>query len=453
MTSPPHPALSGDDRDIRRVIVLTAIYPPDIRVGGQRPAKLVRYLREAGVEVDVVTDATTGAVSGIGPAGERIHPVAASRTVRDVVATALKRRKGGAPVSGGTSTSPVGGVQHPSRLRREVRSLLVAPDLSRGLIGPMARKVSELLAEGPAVVYSTAPPFSVHLAAWRAKRGQRAPWVAGFRDPWFSGPTGEHGTRTLGIAIVDRILRRAFRSIDLCVAASEGIADWWRETGTDAPAVVARNGIDSLTDAVPARRSDAPGPDLLYLGELYGGRDPRPFFAGLRQFCDHNDPTCASLQAWFVGEVAHFGALSTQQLIDDAGVHAWVGLRKPVPHADALELLKRSRVLLLLAQGQPRQVPNKLYEYLGTRKPILAFVDDTGESADLLRRAGGHFLVTEHTASEAIPETIAAALRAAGRDELVGDQAFLATLSSDAQIRLVVDAIAGIGTGALGWKR
>ncbi|MDX2121780.1 MAG: hypothetical protein SF070_12085, partial [Gemmatimonadota bacterium] len=51
-------------------------------------------------------------------------------------------------------------------------------------------------------------------------------------------------------------------------------------------------------------------------------------------------------------------------------------------------------VLLLLAQQQPDQVPNKLYEYLGTRAPILAFADDAGETAAMLREAGGHTLVT-----------------------------------------------------------
>jgi hypothetical protein len=50
-------------------------------------------------------------------------------------------------------------------------------------------------------------------------------------------------------------------------------------------------------------------------------------------------------------------------------------------------------ILLLLAQNQPDQVPNKLYEYLGTRRPILAFADADGESAALLREAGSHEVV------------------------------------------------------------
>ena len=41
-------------------------------------------------------------------------------------------------------------------------------------------------------------------------------------------------------------------------------------------------------------------------------------------------------------------------------------------------------------------MPNKLYEYLGSRNPILAFADAQGETAKMLQQAGRHRLVTEH---------------------------------------------------------
>jgi hypothetical protein len=50
-------------------------------------------------------------------------------------------------------------------------------------------------------------------------------------------------------------------------------------------------------------------------------------------------------------------------------------------------------LLLLLAQEQPLQVPNKLYEYLATGVPILAIADHDGETADMLRQVGGHYVL------------------------------------------------------------
>jgi len=72
--------------------------------------------------------------------------------------------------------------------------------------------------------------------------------------------------------------------------------------------------------------------------------------------------------------------------------------------------------LLLLAQDQPAQVPNKLFEYLGARKPILAFADAHGEVARMLRRVGNHYLVAQDdpALAETVLDRALRDLRAAG---------------------------------------
>ncbi len=434
-----------------RVIVLTGIYPPDIRVGGHRPARLVRKLRDAGISVDVLTDAATGATPGIAPGGERIVVIDRARTLRDRVFASRQARQGTGAAAPGSEAS-VSRTPKPSWLRRQIRSLLVAPDLDRGLIGPMARGARALLAEGPAIVYSSGPPQSVHLAAWLALRGTRTPWIGGFRDPWSPELFDGFESATLGVRLADSALRRAFRRMDWCVAASEGIGDWWRALGLEAPVLVARNGIpERSADNEPIDVPEAgEGPDLLYIGELYAGRDPRPFLAHLRAAIDAQ-PATPPPAARFVGQVESYGDAVTASLIDAAGLSGVVTLHPSVPHAEALRLQRASRVLLLLAQRQPLQVPNKLYEYLGARKPILAYVDEAGESARLLQQAGGHFLITERSTADEAVATVRAALDAGRRAEPLGDPAFLEALSSEAQLQFIVDLVQSVGHGRMGW--
>lgn len=88
-------------------------------------------------------------------------------------------------------------------------------------------------------------------------------------------------------------------------------------------------------------------------------------------------------------------------------------------------------VLLLLAQRQPIQVPNKLYEYLGAARPIVAFVDEKGESASMLRRANGHFVVTEDTPD--IDSVVRAALEAPINNWRPADRALLETWTTEVQ--------------------
>ena len=54
-------------------------------------------------------------------------------------------------------------------------------------------------------------------------------------------------------------------------------------------------------------------------------------------------------------------------------------------YEECVDLLHRSNVLLLFAQGQPLQIPTKLYDYIAVKKPILVFAED-GASADLAKR-------------------------------------------------------------------
>src|SRR5207253_5366509 len=54
-------------------------------------------------------------------------------------------------------------------------------------------------------------------------------------------------------------------------------------------------------------------------------------------------------------------------------------------YEECIDLMHHSDVLLLFAQGQPLQIPTKLYDYIAVKKPILVFAED-GASADLAKR-------------------------------------------------------------------
>ena len=51
--------------------------------------------------------------------------------------------------------------------------------------------------------------------------------------------------------------------------------------------------------------------------------------------------------------------------------------------------MMRSHVLVLLANQQKLQVPNKAYEYMAAGRHILAVTEEKGATADLIRRVPG----------------------------------------------------------------
>ncbi len=111
------------------------------------------------------------------------------------------------------------------------------------------------------------------------------------------------------------------------------------------------------------------------------------------------------------------------------------------PTTEALDQIRSAGALLLLAQGQPHQIPNKLYEYLGVRRPILAVVDHGGESHRLLQRAGrDDFILTERSTPSEWDKVIEAAVTASLEPGEIGDGAPLEELRTSRQLSLVVAA-------------
>ena len=113
-------------------------------------------------------------------------------------------------------------------------------------------------------------------------------------------------------------------------------------------------------------------------------------------------------------------------------------------------MLENATLLLLLAQEQPIQVPNKLYEYLGTRKPIIAVADNEGETARMLRTVGGHYVATELDDERSMADLLERALRRNRSDAMdLRSEAVLEEWTTERQMRELMKllGVQSAGTG------
>jgi hypothetical protein len=142
----------------------------------------------------------------------------------------------------------------------------------------------------------------------------------------------------------------------------------------------------------------------------------------------------------FIGDARWYGDVSLEAFAKDAGIEDVLRLRDAVPHAEVAKILADADLLVLLAQQQPVQVPNKLYEYLGQRKPVLAFADEEGETTAMLRRAGRHFVVTERNDADTT-RIVREALDAAGSNDWAPNDEQLAVWGTDRQMAMLVSLV------------
>jgi hypothetical protein len=269
---------------------------------------------------------------------------------------------------------------------------------------------------------------------------QRDPWADSDWKPWWV-------RSRVADALDARLERLCLRRADLVVTVSEGIR---RRLAARLPArdwsrlLVVRNGIESLASSVRSGRR--PGPvRIVYTGTFYNGRDPRPFLRGFAAVCRKRRLGPEQVRVDFIGACRSLEGrgVSVEKEIEALGLTDVVHIQDWLPHATAKALVEEADVLLLLAQEQPDQVPNKLYDYLGTRRPILAIADADGETAWMVRRVGGHHVVIGNNEAEVEGALEKLLVSAPHGDGATMDETVLKEWTTEVQMKRLLAAVHG----------
>lgn len=436
----------------QRILLVTGTFAPEMKVGALRTERLARTLTEAGHDVTVLAPRIPSDAGAHRPSDVARRVVTVD--VGDRYATRMLRflkRLGLAPAKrdGEGSVGTVTGNNRkpwaaPWSLREFVMALTAVPDLDQNYILPALLKARSWNPGDFDMVYSSAPPFAVHVAAERIAQRLGAPLVLEYRDPWNHEYTERIATRYALTRRVDRWLEhRCIRAARDVVAVSEGAADILRRMPGSPPVHLSLNGIPGALLDEP--RSAREGPlTILYAGALYQQRDPEPFLVALSAVVQRRGWSPDRLRLDFLGECRRFNGSSVEELVVRLGLEQHVRFTDRVPHDEAVRALAGADLLLLLVKGQPTQIPNKLYDYLAMRVPIIAYSDpDTeGETARMLNEAGGHLVVTDQDATgqaDALETLIAK--RMAERNVPVGDTTVLDRWRSERQMNQLLESL------------
>lgn len=250
----------------------------------------------------------------------------------------------------------------------------------------------------PAAIMSTYPIATAHLIGLTLCRLSGLPWIADCRDsmtePGYpSDPLSWRTARRLEQAMVARCTRAVF--------TAPGTLRMYAERYPEVPAsrwAVIENGYDeenfrSAEEGFVANRLGAEGQlTLVHSGILYPQeRDPRPFFAALRELKSSGRIDAARLK--IVLRATASDELYRPMLAEH-GIGDIVELAPPVGYRAALrEMLCADGLLLFQASVCNHQIPAKLYEYFRARRPIFTLTDPVGDTAASLRAAGADQIV------------------------------------------------------------
>jgi len=351
---------------VENVLFIANRFYPSSKVGALRPTKFAKFLPEFGWQPIILTASQGQGTLLFNNAVYRLPALNSNRIYawgrqafpqsKRLSSASVKSKAGDATLSGARSAI--------------FNRWLFIPDvhifwaLRAAQFGLQLAKANDVRA-----IFSTAPPYSSHLAAWIIARRLGLPWVADFRDPWLTNseinyPTPVH--RWLNSRLEAIIIRTADRVSNVSPQTQEDFIVRYPDK-SKASFLTIYNGFDA-DDFVGIKRGRLPQKRLriLHNGTFYGTKNPISFLSALEKLRD--DELLNDIEICFVGA----SKKALQPLIDTLGLSPYVTILGYMPHQTSLQYLLDADLLLLISGAARKRIPAKLYEYLATGKPILA---------------------------------------------------------------------------------
>jgi Glycosyl transferase 4-like domain len=383
-----------------KILLVSYFFAPANTMGALRTTRLASFLMQGGHEVRVLTadDPAWPPTLDCDFPGDQVQRTAQVDINWLPRRLAMLRRGSGladpsACAAGGRSKGP--GIAAPglgARLLRGASALhtnaLNWPDARAGWL-PYAWRAGRKLVRSwhPDLIYASSPPPTGLLVGKLLAADRGIPWVAEFRDRWSDDPY--YPRPAWRQAMEARLERRIVASASAVVTVSEPWAARYAKV-YGKPTLVVVNGFepDDYAGRESAGAVHAQGLEIVYTGGIYPGRrDPSPLFRAL-----------ASMPEGAGRVRVHFYGTNPQHVLPlaaEAGVRDRVLVHPHVPRAEAVALQQCADVLLLMQWNDPREhgnLPGKLFEYLGARRPILGLGLESGVPATIIRtRAAGCF--------------------------------------------------------------
>ncbi|MHC4944590.1 MAG: glycosyltransferase [Planctomycetota bacterium] len=416
------------------VMMVAYYYPPMAAAGSHRVMHFSRELSSLGWRVQVVS---SGDFKRNRKDSGLLNRLEESIKVRRVPSTDivelmarmvlnLRRRKVGNASQAGEDSALVqesfeGNGQARAGLFDFLSRFLKTPDSMLSFIpSAVLGAIPWMMGQRPDVVFSSAPPYSGHLAALCLKHLFRVPWIADFRDPWTDNPfRNDNPYRSLH-ALNRSLEAMVVREADGVVTNTPALEEAFRLRYPHFDHFVTiTNGFDPAlldrfeTDASCAREAVRPI-RMVHTGEVYGLRSPHALIDALGALAREDPELSGAFEISFYGKVEE-----KELLLEKArglGVDGSFRFEDQVEHEKALEICAGSDLLLLLGVKGDRpevQVPSKLYEYFALRKPILSLSKRGGAIEGILERSGVPYLLGDLEQAEEIKTLLLRAAKGA----------------------------------------
>jgi glycosyltransferase involved in cell wall biosynthesis len=353
-----------DDSSIRKKIcIITYFFPPTGGGGVQRVLKFVKFLPKFGWKPILLIP-------------KRVkYPLRDWSRVEDVPREVK--------------------IHKTSIIESELFSRLLIPDDKIGWL-PFASIEGIRILKEVDVLYSTSFPFTAHLIAFLLKKLSGKPWVADFRDEWAKNPYIKYNLLKKVIAqwMEHSVLKNADRIIATTPFITTQLKHSLQDNGEERKFITITNGFDE-EDFKDMQSQKNEKFVITYTGILY---EESTFDSFIKAVSNIFNRGIRKIKVLYIGSSVEL----VKKIVRANRMERVVKVMGYIPHKDTLNYTINSDVLLLIIDPKRGRgaYTGKIFEYLYTKKPILALVPRDGVAAHLIRSSNSGVVVNPWDVNE-----------------------------------------------------
>ncbi|WP_282018643.1 glycosyltransferase family 4 protein [Salegentibacter mishustinae] len=383
---------------MEKVLIITYYWPPAGGPGVQRWLKFVKYLRDFGIEPVVYIPENPNypmldnSLENEIPEGITIlrKPIFEPYQIAGLFSKIQTKT---------ISKGIIAAEKNQSFVQKSllfIRGNLFIPDARKFWIKPSVKFLKTYLKEeGIKKIITTGPPHSLHLIGLKLKQELDLKWIADFRDPWTQ--IGYHKKLKLTESSKKKHLsleREVLNLADQIITTSFTTKAEFKEK-TSKPISVITNGFDAENSEAQTNELDTKF-SISHIGSLLSERNPENLWKALAELVKENSDFEKDLELKLAGTVSE----EVINSIKSAGLGDKLQLLGYVSHNQAIALQQKSRLLLLIEINSEETrgiIPGKLFEYLMSKRPILAIGPQKWDVRQILEEtdSGQYFQYSE----------------------------------------------------------
>lgn len=235
------------------------------------------------------------------------------------------------------------------------------------------------------LIFSSSPPQTNHVIARKVSKKTGIPWVADFRDPWTDSYwiIDENSLRWKCVQKMDkRIECKTINAMSAMTTTGPSMVEIMQHK-TKVPVTEITNGFDAACFEGLEHKPNEKF-RITFAGSLSQQHSPKCFFDAITLLCSKAD-FADRFEIVFMGNFPNF----LKELIVQYEFMDSVKMIPYQPFQQAIEFIASSELLMVMIPNTPDNkvyIPLKVYDYMGSGRPILAYGPLEGDTASILER-------------------------------------------------------------------